>query len=104
MCGGDSDPGVCSGPPYAGADKDSERLFGCLFGFPAYFLLGVCIMAFLQMMYPLRTVENTWLAACYAMFDISLLFLYWTKAFYAWIFKKIWETLADFYHDGNPGS
>lgn len=95
MCGGDSDPGVCSGEPYAGADKDGACLFGCLFGFPAYFLLGGCIIVILQITYPLEEVENSWLAMCYAMFEISLLFLYWTKALYVWIFKKIWKILAD---------
>lgn len=94
MCGGDSDPGVCSGPPYAGADKDGECLFGCLFGFPAYFLLGGCIIALLQITWPLGEVENPWLAMCYAIFGVSLFFLYWTKSIYIWIFKKIWKILA----------
>lgn len=95
MCGGDSDPGVCSGPPYAGADKDGECLFGCLFGFPAYFLLGGCIIALLQITWPLGEVENPWLAMCYAIFGVSLFLLYWTKSIYIWIFKKIWKILAD---------
>ncbi len=104
MCSGDSDPGVCSGLPYKGADKDGECLFGCLFGFPAYFLLGCCIIAILEIACPLRSVENPWLAMCFIIFDVSLFLLYWTKAFYAWIFKKIWKMLADFYCGGSPDS
>ena len=41
MCGGDSDPGVCSGEPYAGADKDGEWLFWLFVRIPGIFSAGV---------------------------------------------------------------